>query len=81
MIDEQQQYMYDNKYILWETHCEHFMVMVAVIVREKVRIPVEFGVKFDISFSSEKYGYIEKILFEKYNESTCGIEVWERILI
>ena len=41
-----------------------------LIVRGKVKAPVEFGAKFDLSLDSEGYGRIEKISFEAYNEST-----------
>ncbi|MCB5670506.1 IS5/IS1182 family transposase, partial [Erysipelatoclostridium ramosum] len=48
------------------------------IVRGKVKAPVEFGAKFDLSLDSEGYGRLEKISFEAYNESTCLIEAIER---
>lgn len=73
---EQQKYMYDNK-----VHSvEHRIVSISQpwlrpIVRGKVKSPVEFGAKFDLSLDSEGYGRIEKISFEAYNESTCLIEV------
>ena len=73
---EQQKYMYDNK-----VHSvEHRIVSISQswlrpIVRGKVKEPVEFGAKFDLSLDSEGYGRIEKISFvETYNESTCLIE-------
>lgn len=47
------------------------------IVRGKVKVPVEFGAKFDLSIDREGYGWIEKISFESYNESTCLIEAIE----
>lgn len=76
---EQQKYMYDNK-----VHSvEHRIVSnsqpwLRPIVRGKVKAPVEFGAKFDLSLDSEGYGRIEKISFEAYNESTCLIEAVER---
>lgn len=76
---EQQKYMYDNK-----VHSvEHRIVSISQpwlrpIVRGKVKTPVEFGAKFDLSLDSEGYGRIEKISFEAYNESTCLIEAVER---
>lgn len=76
---EQQKYMYDNK-----VHSvEHRIVSILQpwlrpIVRGKVKAPVEFGAKFDLSLDSEGYGRIEKISFEAYNESTCLIEAVER---
>ena len=76
---EQQKYMYDNK-----VHSvEHRIVSIwqpwlRPIVRGKVKAPVEFGAKFDLSLDSEGYGRIEKISFEAYNESTCLIKAVER---
>ena len=76
---EQQPYMYDNR-----VHSvEHRIVSISQpwlrpIVRGKVKAPVEFGAKFDLSLDSEGYGRIEKISFEAYNESTCLIEAIER---
>ena len=71
--------MYDNK-----VHSvEHRIVSISQpwrrpIVRGKVKAPVEFGAKFDLSLDSEGYGRIEKISFEAYNESSCLIEAVER---
>ena len=79
-LHEQQKYMYDNK-----THSvEHRIVSISQpwlrpIVRGKVKAPVEFGTKFDLSLDSEGYGHIEKISFEAYNESACLIEAVERL--
>ena len=76
---EQQKYMYDNK-----VHSvEHRIVSISqpwlrLIVRGKVKAPVEFGAKFDLSLDNEGYGRIEKISFEAYNEGTCLIEAIER---
>ena len=76
---EQQQDMYDNR-----VHSvEHRIVSISQpwlrpIVRGKVKAPVEFGAKFDLSLDSDGYGRIEKISFEAYNESTCLIEAVER---
>ena len=78
-LHEQQQYMYDNR-----VHSvEHRIVSISQpwlrpIVRGKVKAPVEFGAKFDLSLDSEGYGRIEKISFEAYNESGCLIEAVER---
>ena len=75
----QQKYMYDNK-----VHSVgHRIVSIPQpwlrpIVRGKVKTPVEFGAKFDLSLDSEGYGRIEKISFEAYNESACLIEAVER---
>lgn len=76
---EQQQYVYNNR-----VHSvEHRIVSISQqwlrpIVRGKVKAPVEFGAKFDLSLDSEGYGRIEKISFEAYNESACLIEAVER---
>ncbi len=57
---EQQPYMYDNR-----VHSvEHRIVSISQpwlrpIVRGKVKAPVEFGAKFDLSLDSEGYGRIE----------------------
>jgi len=71
--------MYDNR----AHSVEHRIVSISQpwlrpIVRDKVKAPVEFGAKFDLSLDSEGYGRIEKISFEAYNESTCLIEAIER---
>lgn len=76
---EQQEYMYKNK-----THSvENRIVSIGQpylrpIIRGKVKAPVEFGVKFDLSLDGKGYGRIEKISFEAYNESTCLQEAVER---
>ena len=76
---EQQEYMYKNK-----THSvENRIVSIErpylrPIVRGKVKAPVEFGAKFDLSIDTEGYGRIEKISFDAYNESTCLQEAVER---
>ena len=54
---EQQKYMYDNKI----HSVEHRIVSISQpwlrpIVRGKVKAPVEFGAKFDLSLDSEEYG-------------------------
>ena len=71
--------MYDNKI----HSVEHRIVSITQpwlrpIVRGKVKAPVEFGAKFDLSLDSEGYGRIEKISFGAYNESTCLTETVER---
>jgi hypothetical protein len=50
------------------------------IVREKAKVPVEFGAKLDLSIVDSGLARIEKISFEAYNESTCLIEAIERYL-
>ena len=41
------------------------------IVRGKVKAPVEFGAKFDLSIDEKGFARIEKLSFDPYNESTC----------
>ena len=71
--------MYDNK-----IHSVEYRIVsitqpwIRPIVRGKVKTPVEFGAKLDLSLDSEGYGRIEKISFEAYNESTCLKEAVER---
>lgn len=62
---------------------EHHIVSISQpwlrsIVRGTVKTPVEFGAKFDCSLDSERYGRIEKISCEAYNESPNLIEAIER---
>lgn len=76
---EQQEYMYRNS-----THSiANRIVSIAQpylrpIVRGKIKTPVEFGAKFDLSIDSEGYGRIEKISFDAYNESACLQDAVER---
>lgn len=75
----QQKYMYDNK-----VHSvKHRIVSirqpwVRPIVRGKVKAPVEFGAKLDLSLDGEGYARIERLSFEAYNESGCLQEAVER---
>ena len=48
------------------------------IVRGKVKAPVEFGAKYDLSIDNKVYGRIETISFDAYNESTCLQNAVER---
>ena len=76
---EQQKYMYDNKvHSVGRRIVSISQPWLRPIVRGKVKTPVEFGAKFDLSLDSEGYGRIEKISFEAYNENTCLIEAVER---
>lgn len=76
---QQQQYMYQK-----QTHSvENRIVSISQpylrpIVRGKVKAPVEFGAKFDLSIDEQGYARIEKISFDAYNESTCLVEAVER---
>lgn len=47
-------------------------------MRGKVKAPVEFGAKLDVSIDEEGYGRLEKVSFDAYNESGCLIESIER---
>lgn len=76
---EQQKYMYDKK--VHSVECRIVSITqpwIRPIVRGKVKAPVEFGAKFDLSLDNEGYGRIEKISFEAYNESTCLAGAVER---
>ena len=69
VTNEQQQYMYDNM-------VENQIVSISQpwmrpIVRGKVKAPVEFGAKPDLSIDAKGYARIENISFDAYNESTC----------
>ncbi len=48
------------------------------IVRRKIKAPVEFGIKFDLSLDENGFGRIEKISYETYNKSTVMIKTIER---
>ena len=69
---EQQQYMYDNKVHKVENRIVSIsQPWIRPIVRGKVKAPVEFGAKLDLSIDAEGYARIENISFDAYNESTC----------
>ena len=75
---EQQKYMYDHR-----THSvENRIVSLSQpylrpIVRGKIKAPVEFGAKLDISVCGG-FARLEKQSFEAYNESTNLIAIIER---
>jgi len=75
----QQEYMYKN-----ETHSVPDRIVsisqpyIRPIVRGKVKAPVEFGAKFDISIVDGGLARIEKLSFDAYNESTCLVGAVER---
>lgn len=70
-VYEQQEYMYKNR-----THSVKDRIVsisqpwIRPIVRGKVKTPVEFGAKLDLSIDEYGYGRLEKISFDAYNE--CG---------
>ena len=76
---EQQKYMFDNK-----THCVEDRIVsihqpyIRPVVRGKVKTPVEFGAKYDVSIDEKGHARLEKISFDPYNESTILIDVLER---
>ena len=48
------------------------------IVRGKVKDPVEFGAKFDISVDDDGYVRLERVSYNAYNESTVLVDVLMR---
>lgn len=48
------------------------------IVRGKVKTPVEFGAKYDVSIDEKGHARLEKISFDPYNECTMFIDSIER---
>lgn len=76
---EQQEYMYKNKvHSVQDRIVSISQPWIRPIVRGKVKAPVEFGAKLDVSIDSEGYGRLEKVSFDAYNESGCLIEALER---
>lgn len=71
---EQQEYMYKNKvHSVPEGIVSISQSWIRPIVRGKVKAPVEFGAKLDVSIDEEGYGRLEKVSFDAYNESGCLI--------
>lgn len=76
---EQQRYMYENS-----THTVENRIVslhqpwLRPIVRGKVKAPVEFGAKLDLSMDEKGYSRIEHVSFEAYNESGYLQEAIER---
>lgn len=76
---EQQEYMYRNKvHSVSDRIVSIRQPWIRPIVRGKVKAPVEFGAKLDVSIDSEGYGRLEKVSFDAYNESGCLIKAVER---
>jgi len=44
----------------------------------KVKAPVEFGARLDVSIGEDGYGRLEKVSFDAYNESSCLTAAVER---
>ena len=76
---EQQEYMYKNKvHSVPDRIVSISQPWIRPIVRGKVKAPVEFGAKLDVSIDEEGYGRLEKVSFDAYNESGCLMEAVER---
>lgn len=76
---EQQDYMYKKKvHSVPDRIVSISQSWIRPIVRGKVKAPVEFGAKLDVSIDEEGYGRLEKVSFDAYNESGCLIEAAER---
>lgn len=76
---EQQNYMYKNKvHSVPDRIVSIAQPWLRPIVRGKIKNPVEFGAKFDLSVDESGYGRIEKISYDAYNESTVLIDAIKR---
>jgi IS5 family transposase len=76
---EQQNYMYKNKvHSVSNRIVSLAQPWIRPIVRGKIKNPVEFGAKFDLSVDDSGYGRIEKISYDAYNESTVLINAINR---
>ena len=76
---EQQKYMWDNRvHRVPDRIVSLSQPYLRPIVRGKVRTPVEFGAKFDVSIDENGYARMEKISFDPYNESTILKDSLER---
>lgn len=76
---EQQEYMYKSRvHTVPDRIVSISQPWIRPIVRGKVKAPVEFGAKLDVSIDSEGYGRLEKVSFDAYNESGSLIEAAER---
>lgn len=72
-VYEQQEYMYQNRvHSVPERIVSLIQPWVRPIVRGKVKAPVEFGAKLEVSIDEEGYGRLEKVSFAAYNESSKG---------
>lgn len=76
---EQQEYMHKSRvHTVPDRIVSISQPWIRPIVRGKVKAPVEFGAKLDVSIDSEGYGRLEKVSFDAYNESGSLIEAVER---
>lgn len=74
----QQEHMYKSKvHTVPDRIVSISQPWICPIVRGKVKAPVEFGAKLDVSIDSEGYGRLEKTSFDAYSESGCLIEAVE----
>lgn len=78
-LHEQQEYMYKNRvHSVADRIVSIHQPWLRPIVRGKIKAPVEFGAKLDVSIDEEGYGRLEKISYDAYNESGCLMEAVER---
>ena len=76
---EQQKYMWDNHIHSVENRIVSLSKpFLRPIVRGKVKTPVEFGAKFDVSIDEHGLARMEKISYDAYNESTIFQATVER---
>lgn len=76
---EQQKYMYKARvHSVSDRIVSISQPWLRPIVRGKVKTPVEFGAKFDLSLDENGYARIEKISYDAYNESTVLIDAINR---
>ena len=75
---EQQKYMFDNHIHSVEDRIVSIsQPYLRPIVRGKVKAPVEFGAKYDVSIDEKGHARLEQIQFDPYNESTIFIAAVE----
>lgn len=76
---EQQKHMYKSKvHSVADRIVSISQPWLRPIVRGKVKTPVEFGAKFDLSLDESGYARIEKISNDAYNESTVLVDAINR---
>ena len=71
---EQQEYKYKKKvHSVPDWIVSISQPWICPIVWGKVKAPIEFGAKLDVSLDEEGYGRLEKVSFDAYNENDCLI--------
>lgn len=76
---EQQRYMYKARvHSVADRIVSISQPWLRPIVRGKIKTPVEFGAKFDLSLDGDGYARIEKMSYDAYNESTVLIDAVNR---